>query len=36
VLEATGASFDDFTALITAGPRGRGAPAQPIPLIGLT
>ena len=32
VLEATGASFEDFTALITAEPRV----ARPIPLIGLT
>jgi phage repressor protein C with HTH and peptisase S24 domain len=36
VLEATGASFEDFTALVTAEPRGRRAMAQPIPLIGLT
>jgi phage repressor protein C with HTH and peptisase S24 domain len=36
VLEATGASFEDFTALITAQPRGIRATAQPIPLIGLT
>jgi phage repressor protein C with HTH and peptisase S24 domain len=36
VLEATGASFEDFSALIMAEPRGRGARAQPIPLIGLT
>lgn len=36
VLSATGASFDDFTALVTAEPRGRRSPAQPIPLIGLT
>ena len=35
VLEATGASFDDFTALVTAEPRRRN-PAQPIPLIGMT
>ncbi len=35
VLSATGASFDDFTALVTAAPRGRN-PAQPIPLIGMT
>jgi phage repressor protein C with HTH and peptisase S24 domain len=35
VLEATEASFDDFTALVTAEPRGRIL-AQPIPLIGLT
>ncbi|ODS03661.1 DNA-binding protein, partial [Methyloceanibacter marginalis] len=35
VLGATGASFDDFTALITAEPRQRN-PAQPIPLIGMT
>ena len=36
VLSATGASFDDFTALVNAGPRGRRSTAQPIPLIGLT
>jgi phage repressor protein C with HTH and peptisase S24 domain len=36
VLEATGASFNDFTALITADSRGRRGAAQPIPLIGLT
>ncbi len=36
VLGATGASFDDFTALVTAEPRGRCSAAQPIPLIGLT
>jgi phage repressor protein C with HTH and peptisase S24 domain len=36
VLEATGASFDDFTALVTAEPRGRRGLAQPIPLIGMT
>jgi phage repressor protein C with HTH and peptisase S24 domain len=36
VLEATGASFDDFTALVIAEPRGRNVLAQPIPLIGLT
>lgn len=35
VLDATGASFDDFTALVTAEPRGRHSAAQPIPLIGL-
>lgn len=35
ILQATGASFDDFTALVTAEPRGRN-PAQPIPLIGMT
>ena len=35
VLSATGASFDDFTALVTAEPRRR-SPAQPIPLIGMT
>lgn len=35
VLSATGASFDDFTALVTAEPRRRN-PAQPIPLIGMT
>ena len=32
MLEATGASFEDFTQLITAEPRA----ARPIPLIGLT
>jgi len=32
VLEATGATFEDFTQLITAEPRA----ARPIPLIGLT
>jgi phage repressor protein C with HTH and peptisase S24 domain len=36
VLEATGASFEDFTALITAQPRGGQALAQPIPLTALT
>lgn len=36
VLEATGASFNDFTALITADSRSRRGTAQPIPLIGLT
>ena len=36
VLSATGASFDDFTALVTAEPRGQRGAAQPIPLIGLT
>jgi phage repressor protein C with HTH and peptisase S24 domain len=36
VLEATGASFDDFTALIAAEPRGRRGLTQPIPLIGMT
>jgi phage repressor protein C with HTH and peptisase S24 domain len=36
VLSATGASFDDFTALVTAEPRGRRSTAQPIPLIGLS
>lgn len=35
VLEATGASFDEFTALVTAEPRTPN-PAQPIPLIGMT
>ena len=35
VLEATGATVEDFTALVTAESRGRRA-AQPIPLIGLT
>ena len=34
MLEATGASFDDFTALITA--ERRAARGAPIPLIGLT
>jgi len=34
VLEATGASFEDFTALVTSEARGRMA--QPLPLIGLT
>ncbi|MEX2166087.1 MAG: helix-turn-helix transcriptional regulator [Methyloceanibacter sp.] len=36
VLEATGATVEDFTALVTAEPRGRRGTAQPIPLIGLT
>jgi phage repressor protein C with HTH and peptisase S24 domain len=36
VLEATGASFEDFTALVTSEARGRRGMAQPIPLIGLT
>jgi hypothetical protein len=36
VLEATGASFEDFSALATAEPRGAGARTQPIRLIGLT
>jgi phage repressor protein C with HTH and peptisase S24 domain len=36
VLEATGASFEDFTALVTAQPKGSRSLAQPIPLIGLT
>src|SRR6185437_7431178 len=36
VLEATGASFEDFTALVMAEPRGGRGRAQPIPLIGLT
>lgn len=35
VLDATGASVDDFTALVTAD-RARRNPAQPIPLIGMT
>jgi phage repressor protein C with HTH and peptisase S24 domain len=35
VLAATGASFDDFTALVTAEPKNSRL-AQPIPLIGLT
>jgi phage repressor protein C with HTH and peptisase S24 domain len=35
VLQATGASMDDFTALVV-GPQGGRAGAQPIPLIGLT
>jgi phage repressor protein C with HTH and peptisase S24 domain len=34
VLQATGASFEDFTALVTAEPRT--ARGEPIPLIGLT
>jgi phage repressor protein C with HTH and peptisase S24 domain len=34
VLQATGASFDDFTALVTAEPRRNAA--RPIPLIGMT
>ena len=34
VLEATGASFEDLTALVTSEARGRMA--QPLPLIGLT
>ncbi|MGV1014338.1 MAG: S24 family peptidase [Methyloceanibacter sp.] len=36
VLDATGATVEDFTALVTAEPRGRRVMAQPIPLIGLT
>jgi phage repressor protein C with HTH and peptisase S24 domain len=36
VLEATGASFEDFTALVTSEPCGRRGMAQPVPLIGLT
>ncbi len=36
VLEATGATVEDFTALVIAEPRGRRGTAQPIPLIGLT
>jgi phage repressor protein C with HTH and peptisase S24 domain len=36
VLEATGASFEDFTALVTSQPCGRRGMAQPVPLIGLT
>ena len=36
VLEATGATFEDFTALVTAQPRGSRSLTQPIPLIGLT
>jgi len=36
VLEATGASFEDFTALVTSEPRGRRGMAEPIPLIRLT
>jgi phage repressor protein C with HTH and peptisase S24 domain len=36
VLEATGASFEDFTALVTSDPRGRRSMAQPLPLIGFT
>ena len=35
VLTATGASFEDFTALVAGSQRGRATP-QPIPLIGLT
>jgi phage repressor protein C with HTH and peptisase S24 domain len=34
VLAATGASFEDFTTLVTAEPRGTCG--EPIPLIGLT
>ena len=34
MLEATGASFEDLTALVTLEARGRMA--QPLPLIGLT
>jgi phage repressor protein C with HTH and peptisase S24 domain len=36
VLEATGATFEDFTQLVTAEARGARGRAQPIPLIGLT
>lgn len=36
VLDATGASLEDFVALVGAAPRGRQKLAQPIPLIGLT
>ncbi|HWM30762.1 MAG TPA: helix-turn-helix transcriptional regulator [Methyloceanibacter sp.] len=36
VLEATGATVEDFTALVITEPRGRRGTAQPIPLIGLT
>ena len=36
MLEATGASFEDFTALVTAQPKGGRSLVQPIPLIGLT
>lgn len=36
VLQATGASFDEFSALVAAPPRNGNAAAQPIPLIGLT
>ncbi len=36
VLEATGATFEDFTQLVTAAARGARGRAQPIPLIGLT
>jgi phage repressor protein C with HTH and peptisase S24 domain len=36
VLQATGASFDEFSALVAAPPRSGNAAAQPIPLIGLT
>ena len=35
VLNATGASFDDLTALVAAEPNRRN-PVQPIPLIGMT
>jgi len=35
VLAATGASFEDFTALVAGNQRGHATP-QPIPLIGLT
>lgn len=35
VLDSTGASFDDLTALIAAEPNRRN-PVQPIPLIGMT
>jgi phage repressor protein C with HTH and peptisase S24 domain len=36
VLEATGASFEDFTQLVSTESRRRAHGAQPIPLIGLT
>jgi phage repressor protein C with HTH and peptisase S24 domain len=37
VLEATGASLEDFTALVTSEPcERRGSMAEPVPLIGLT
>ena len=36
VLDATGASLDDFVALVGSEPRGRQKLTQPIPLIGLT
>jgi phage repressor protein C with HTH and peptisase S24 domain len=36
ILQATGASLDDFVALVGAQRANRQRPAQPIPLIGLT